>query len=192
MGLVPFRFDEARHEYRNVLTGRVVPHITGLLQAGGWIDDRWYTEESSERGKAVHKLTADYDLGALDVEGCVSAYKAWLLGHVQAMQIVPHEWAAVEEPRVHGCLNLAGRPDRVGRVFGTVAVYEIKSGPPEKSHGIQTALQAILIAPDVGLPAEAIQRFGAYYDARGKFKLEQHKARRDFDEATRLIRRFCQ
>src|SRR5574341_1863405 len=47
---LPFRFDALNHEYLSVATGEVFPHITGMLEQTGWIDDRWYTEESSDRG----------------------------------------------------------------------------------------------------------------------------------------------
>lgn len=190
MPSMPFRFNEELHEYRCVLTGQKLPHITGLLLAGGEIDDRWFTEESCERGKAVHKLTADFDLGALDPVECVSAYKGWLLGHAKLMSIVRPEWLAVEEPRAHGCLRFAGRPDRVGRAWGLACVWEIKSGDPEKSHQIQTALQAILAADELGIPPTAVARFAEYVDGNGKSKVEEHKNPRNFTRAYELIQKF--
>ncbi len=92
-----FRFSSETHEYTDLLTGQIVPHITGILQATGWINDEWYTEESCERGTAIHKLTADYDLGALDVASCVSPYRGYLLSHVAAMNIIRPEILSVEE-----------------------------------------------------------------------------------------------
>jgi hypothetical protein len=38
-----------------------------MLEKTGWVDDLWMTEDGQgARIGAVHKLTADYDLGALD------------------------------------------------------------------------------------------------------------------------------
>lgn len=188
---MPFRFDAGRHAYVALDAGEELPHITGMLQATGWIDDRWYTEESSARGTAVHALTAAFDLGALDPVACTSGYKGYLLGHVKAMSIVRPEWRHVEEPLVHPFHRFGGRPDRVGTIYGALGVLEGKSGDPEKSHQVQTALQAILIAPELGLAPAALVRYALYWKPNGRFKLEEHVRRQDFDEAWRVIKRCC-
>jgi hypothetical protein len=188
---VPFRFDGCRHAYIPLDTGEEIPHITGMLERTGWIDDRWYSSDSSERGQAVHALTATYDLGGLDPATCVSRYRPYLLGHVKAMQIIRPEWRHVEEPLVHPFLRFGGRPDRVGLIYRAQGVMEGKSGQPERSHQVQTALQAILAAPELGLPPEALVRYALYWRDNGRFKLEQHIDRRDFDEAHRVIKRCC-
>ena len=59
---VPFRFDALNHEYIALDTGEMLPHITGMLETAGLVDDLWFTEESSECGTCVHSLTAQYDL----------------------------------------------------------------------------------------------------------------------------------
>jgi hypothetical protein len=186
-----FRFDADLHEYVDVATGAVLPHITGMLEATGWVDTTWYTEEACRRGTEVHRLTARFDLGALDVMTCESDYKSWLLAHVKATHIIAPHWQSVEVPRVHPILHFGGRPDRVGYLYNLQCVCEIKSGPPEKSHPIQTALQAILVAPDLGIPATAVQRFALYLKSSGKFALEQHKNPRDYDEARKVIKACC-
>jgi hypothetical protein len=186
-----FRFDGINHEYIDLATGAVLPHITGMLERTGWIDDTWFTEESSARGQAVHRLTADYDLGALDVKSCVSKFRGYLLGHVKALQILQPEILAVEEPLIHPVYRFGGRPDRVVIVRRVKGVLEIKSGAVEKSHQIQTALQAMLASPETDLPPEMLQRLCLYLKDNGKFKLEEHTHRRDFDEARRIIRTCC-
>jgi hypothetical protein len=186
-----FRFDAQHHDYIDLETGDVMPHITGMLERAGLIDDTWYTEESSARGTAVHKLTADYDLGALDVATCVSRYRGYLLGHVTAMQILQPEILSVEEPIVHPVHRFGGRPDRDVIIRRLRGVLEIKSGGEEKSHQIQTALQAELVALEAGIPPEGLQRTCLYLKDKGKFKVVEHKDRRDFDEARRVIRLCC-
>lgn len=186
-----FRFDANTHEYLDLERNEVLPHITGMLQATGWIDDRFYTAESSARGQAVHRLATEHDLGALDIITYQSEYRGWLLGHIKTVSIVRPEWTHLEEPFVHPRLRFGGRPDRVGRIFGAVAVWEIKSGAPDKAHRIQTALQAILVAPAVGLPPEAILRYAEHLKPTGKYALDQHTSRWDFDEAYRVIKRCC-
>lgn len=190
---VTFRFDSNEHVYLNPDTGQEYPHITGMLVEAGYVNPRWFTEESRERGSAVHRMTADYDLGALEPTDEVvanSAYKGWLLAHVKAVQMIRPTFEHIEEPRVSR-YGFGGRPDRDGLVYGAVSVVEIKSGGYEAAHPIQMALQAILVGEERNLPPEGIQRYCLYLKKNGKSKLEHFIAGRDFDEAYRLIRRFC-
>lgn len=192
MSSLQFRFDRDIHAYFDLTTGDVFPHITGMLEAAGWIDDRWYTEESCERGQAVHDLTAEFDLGVLEVASCESPYRGYVLGHVEAMRIIRPTFSKVEEPIVHPVFRFGGRPDRAAsRFYGLKAVVEIKTGQAEKAHQIQTALQAILEADDFHLPAERVARFALYLQPNGRFKLVEHPNRADFDEARRIIRRYA-
>lgn len=186
-----FRFDDRRHEYIDPANGAIFPHITGMLEETGWTDSTWYTEESRIRGSAVHRLTAHMDLGALDVASCKSRYRGWLLAHAAVMDKLRPTVLEVEQPRVHPLHRYGGRPDRVWRYAGALAIPEIKSGDFEKSHPIQTALQAILVERQYGIPAEAFLRFGLYLKQSGGHKVMQFKERRDFDEARRIIKCCC-
>lgn len=188
----PFRFDADAHEYIDLETGAVLAHITQMLEATGWVNSRWFTDESRQRGTAVHKLTADFDLGALDVRACVSPYRGYLLGHVAAMEVLKPDILSVEEPIVHPApRRFGGRPDRVVRLYGLLGVLEIKSGGKEPCHPIQTALQAMLVAIDQGLPPECLSRWCLYLKPSGKFTLEHHRAARDFREASRIVTAVC-
>jgi hypothetical protein len=191
--VVPFRFDPVAHQYIDLETGEVFPHITGMLEAFGLIDDTWYTEESSHRGTQVHRMTADYDLGAIEDPTVIeSGYKAYLLAHVKAMKILRPTILAVEEPFVHPYFRFGGRPDRLVVVNRAKGVLEIKTtAKPERSHQVQTALQAIGVAERLALPAESLVRFCLYLRRDGKFKLEEHRAMHDFVEARRAIRQCC-
>jgi hypothetical protein len=190
--ILEFRFDSIRHEYVANDTGEVLPHVTGMLQKAGLVDDEWFTDEGRVRGTAVHTLTADYDLGALeDVEATMSRYKPYLQAHVTAMQLLKPVILDVEMPMVHPRFRYGTRPDRIVRMMGLRGVIEIKSGPPEKHHRIQTAMQAIVEATRCRIHPEAISRWGLYLKANGKFKLEIHPDKRDYDEAHRIIRMCC-
>lgn len=184
----PFRFDAAEHAY--YVDGVRLPSITQMLESAGWTDSRWFTEESCQRGTQVHSLTADYDLGALDVGSCVSRYRGYLLSHVAAMGVVKPDILAVEEPAISS-LGFGGRPDRVIRAWGIVSILEGKSGGPEKAHSVQTALQSILVASTYHLPPEALSRLCLYWKPTGKYKLEEHTDPRDFGEAYRIIAAYA-
>ncbi len=185
------RFDEATHTYYDVGRGRVVPSVTEMLEQTGWINTRFYTPGSAERGDAVHRLLAAYDLMSVDVPSCVSAYRPWLLSYKCTADVVRPRWLHVEEPFIHEGLGFGGRPDRVGYVYDRLSVVDLKSGGAERAHPIQTALQAILVAPTVGLPPRSIGRFGWYVKAKGLSKLFEFPNARDFDEAYRIIRTCC-
>jgi len=183
----PFRFDAASHTYYGA-DGSVLPHITGMLETTGWTDDTWMTEESSERGQIVHALTCDYDLGALEPDACVSVHRGYLLGHVECTSRLRPRWTHIEVPFAHPSLRFGGRPDRLGLVLNRRAVFEIKSGAPTKAHPIQTALQAILAGGYDPLPAWQWARYCEYLTKSGRYKLEEHRDRRDFDIAHDIIR----
>lgn len=197
---IEFRFDAGPHEYIELSTGVVLSHITGMMTKTGLIDDRWFTEDSCERGRHVHNLTAEYDLGAMDVKTLVSDYRGWVLAHVACMKIIRPDWRGIEEPRVSPRYRFGGRPDRWGKVRGLYTVGEVKSGAKVygkslingrriDTHAVQTALQVILLNDSLGLGLElpAWQRLAFYYKQNGKYKVEEHKDRRDFDEARRVL-----
>lgn len=188
-----FAFDAVKHEYSCRATGRVFPHITGLLTADGLIDEEWYTEEGKYRGTWIHDRTAGYDRGAFQVADVPAdePYRGYLLAHAAAMDAIPHTFEAIEVPRVHFGFGFGGRPDRAGTVYELRAVMEGKSGAPDKAHAIQTALQAILEAPRWGLEPHMVARFCLYWRADGSYRLVEHERRRDFDRAYKILRDYA-
>lgn len=194
-----FRFDREHHQYIDLATGELLPHITEMLERTGWINDDWYTEESSARGTAVHALATRYLLEGWDtpmLNVAIGNTREELAGYfrsfIKAMQVLRPEILAVEEPMVHPHYRYGGRPDLVAKLTRAIAVIETKTGAPEKSHQIQTALQAILVAPRFQVQPSMILRYGLYTAADGKMaKLIPHTDKRDHDEARRVIRKAC-
>ena len=188
---VQFRFEAESHTYIALDTGAELPHITGMLEQTGWIDDTWYTEDSKIRGTAVHSMAADFDLGAFDIEGYAGAYRGWLIAHRDAMAVLKPKFCEIEMARVHPEHRFGGRPDRVAKLFTHHCVIDLKSGAKERSHGIQTALQVILASAFYPLPAPMWGRWTEYLNKDGGWSLRPHDDRRDFDEAYRIIRTCC-
>lgn len=184
-----FRFDAYQHEYIDAVNNEVLPHITGLLKADGLVDDRWFKEEHSERGRVVHTLTADYDLGAItDIASVVSEGKGYLAGHVKAMAILRPRFVHIEVPFVNWRYRFGGRPDRVLQVDGGWGVLDVKSGTKTPAAQVQTALQSILMEDELKVPARSILRWALYLSKDGKFKLLPHTDPRDFDRAYRILK----
>lgn len=189
MSSAPFRFDDVTHTYTCGRTGQVLPGITGMMKAAGLVDDTWFTEESCRRGQIVHELTAAYDLGALELDEVKGKYRGYVLGHVRNMGIAPHEWEFVEVALAHPAIRFAGRCDRGGLMYGATSVLEVKSGVEDDAHDVQTALQAILIAPSLGLPPEAVMRYVEYLREDGRARLFRCKRQqRDLAKAREILR----
>lgn len=186
-----FRFCALEHRYTD-MNGREIPHITGLLKASGWVDDAFYTAASAARGHVVHRLTADYDLGAIeDPNGVLSECKGYLLAYAGARSLLQPTFLKIEEPMVHPVFRFGGRPDRVVTVGGRRGTLEIKSGAEAKSHPIQTALQAILDEAESGIPAKFAYRGSVYVTAKGRYKVIEHRDERDIREAWRIIKAYA-
>lgn len=194
------RFDVDAHQYVDVATGEILPSATQLLVMAGEVDEGFYSEESAERGTQVHRLTLDYDLGALEVEDVVTKYRGWLLAYDELTRATQRpEWLHLEEPFAHPVLRFACTPDRVGHVYKLLSVAEIKSGPyvyPKKRgrpgpHELQTALQAIAVANRLHIRPEMVARWGFYIQGDGKFKVQQFVNAADLRRAREIIREFC-
>ena len=187
-----FVYDASGHTYICATTGEQRPHITGLLKAGGLVDDQWFTELGRFRGTAIHDMALQYDLGALRPDDVTSDYKPALLAYERALQgMRPIEWTHLEEAFMHPVYRFGGRPDRVGMVRGAVSVVDLKSGVDSAATDIQLALQAILVAPVVRIPEHLIHRYVFVCRPDGRMKVEQAVNRSDFAKAHALIRRFC-
>jgi len=194
------RFDHALHEYI-VDGGEVLPSITQMLVQSGEVDDRFFSEDSRERGIQVHRLTLDYDLGAIeDPRAVTSKYKGWLLAWAKLVELLERpQWLHLEEPFTHPTLRFAGTPDRVGHVLKLLSVAEIKSGPHVRAkrrghpgpHELQTALQAILVASTLHLRPELVTRWGLYIEGSGDCKALHFKDHADVRRARAIIRECC-
>lgn len=196
-----FRFDKHQHAY--TLDGALIPHITGMLEQTGYVDDTYFTEDCADRGHHVHLLTAQYDLGAIEDPTTIThRVKGWVLAYVKAMQDITHEWVGIEEAHAHPKLRFGGRPDRDGYIWRSHAILEIKSGPPAPWHGVQTALHDILLcgSPErAAMPVGVRFRFGLYLQKNGKYRFIPHdgteprasKGKRDYDTAYEIIRECC-
>ena len=194
MSEVHFRYDDDRHEYFALDTGELLPHITGILEAAGRIDTRWYTRASRERGTRVHNWTMDIDFKILpsldevedDLRPYLSAYKLFAAIERPVM-------LAIEVPAVHSVFRFGGRIDRQVRMRKRIGLLEIKTGGTERWHMLQTALQAMLQSEETGIPAETLGRWVVYLrklgktNSRGRFALEEHRDPADFAEARQIL-----
>ena len=186
-----FSFNESDHSYW--LGETRLPSITQLISLGGLVNgEAYFTEASRERGLLTHALCADFDLGVdLGAELQSSPVRGYVLAYMAAMDALKPTWECIEEADYSPRYRFAGRTDRIGMVFGKRTVCEIKSAVKAAHHSVQTSLQAILAAERWPLPAREFQRLTIYLKPTGKYAVERHEDRRDFDCALKLIREFC-
>lgn len=139
-----FRFVEESHTY--FLGEKILPGITGILKACGYIDPTYYTEESRNRGSHVHLAIKFLNKGTLDWDSVIDQY----IGYVSAYEKFARDWnlklELFERPMYHPDLLFAGTPDLVGTVLNNVpSIVEIKTGPVMKWTALQTAAQELLV-----------------------------------------------
>lgn len=129
-------FTAETHEYQ--LDGKKVPSVTQVLSEMGFIDTRWFTEESRERGTLVHKLCELHDLGVLDEESVDPRLAGYLAAWKSFGVKTEFVWTSVEKPLAHPLFRYAGTPDRIGiSGKGIKTLIDIKSGPPSLWHCFQ-------------------------------------------------------
>jgi hypothetical protein len=190
------RFDPVEHRY--FAGARELISVTTLLKNEGRIDDRYFTEESRERGSWVHARATEIDLG-LPVRDTVKRFddagvwigdlvapeewRARLDGYLAFRSLVPLSFLTVEEPIFRPDLGLGGRPDRTFELRGRAGILDIKTGPRETWHGVQMALYDVMLG---GLPPGTRHRAGVYLDERGGFTFHLFDSREDVVEAFNL------
>ena len=184
-------FDAESHTYTEVGTGHAIPNITRMLVQCGLVDDRWYTEEGSARGREVHRLTAKFDLGSLTEADKVGAYAGWLQAYGYLRRLSFCDFEMIEEPLASKKWRFAGTPDRCGLIIDSFGILNIKTGAPGKGDPIQTALEAILYEEICWVPAKRQGRYNAYIKANGRGKLVRQYDEHDFSVAKEVIAQCC-
>jgi RecB family exonuclease len=162
-------FDPVEHKYS--YAGTRMPSVTQILDAAGFIDKRWFTEEARDRGTAVHKIVEayiKYDDDACDVllEGYLDAYK-------KAKREIGFE-VIESEILVHSIRYwYAGTLDLIAVVDGELAVIDIKSGSDVPAYALQTAAYAEAYFEQNAMPIT--KRYGLYLAQDGTYKFPEHR-----------------
>ena len=186
-----FHFDPSEHAYS--LNGETIPSITQMLAQCGFIKDEFYTEEAAARGTLVHSLTAQFDLGAITAPQAIECiWKGYVLAYCGPQKSFHTTYRpqilSVEVARCSPQYRFGGRPDRTVKLWGVAGVLDLKTGGKAEWHKIQTALQAILVAPELRLPPTAVARTSLYLKKNGKWKPDPHEDTHDFDKAYEVIK----
>ena len=140
-----FSFDEATHRY--FIGPRVVPGIHELLR-----DNRLIGEfrGTTGRGESVHRACELHDKGVIDEYVIPDEAMPYLMAWEKFCTEFGFRPRRIEEPLYNTWLCYAGRIDREGTYLhkGTAfrnVVLEIKTVKAEWWHGVQLALQDMLL-----------------------------------------------
>lgn len=131
--------DRATHTYRPNL-----PSVTEILKGAGLIDDRFFTEESRQRGTYVHEACELLDKGTLDFSSLVPEWSGYVTSYallVDAMRAAG-KWQGkvwIETPMKDPCGVYAGCQDRIFETGPPKAVWDLKTGAPLAWHKWQLA-----------------------------------------------------
>jgi len=131
-------FNSERHEY--MVDGILRPSVTEIIRAAGLMGDtEWFTEASRLRGQAVHMACEFLDVDDLDWDTVAPQH----VGYVQAWERFKEETMFQPELIEHRVFNEAlgycGTLDRTGKIGQAKILLDIKTGAPERWHGVQLA-----------------------------------------------------
>jgi len=159
-------FNAERHEY--TVDGRAFDSVTQILSGAGLIETEWRSEAAMARGRAVHVATHYLDEDDLDPQWMETSPFA---GYVRAWERFKSETQFTPELIEHRVFNAklgyCGTLDRTGSFAGNPvrALADIKTGPPETWHRIQTAAYAACFEKPAAFRRMTIhlQRDGNYF-----------------------------
>ena len=173
---------EDGHIYRHPVD--TIPGITLAIQEAdlsGPLPDQWYLD----RGKALHRACEYLDLGRLILESLDDEIKP----RVEAYQLFKEREKFIPrwiEYMAHSHIYLfACTLDREGAMNGVEGVIiELKAGPSEPWHGIQTAGQDLCLPVHQNGPR---RRYGLELRANGTYHLTRYMDRSDYTMAKAVI-----
>jgi hypothetical protein len=186
-------FDPIDHRYTVVDTGKCAASVTEILMDSGVVESEWYTDESRERGRAVHAATEYSDQDDLDESSVADT----ILPYIQAAHRCKKESGfvnvLVEPYGYHPIHRYAGKPDRIIILNGYLCVLDYKSGAMMPWTALQTAayeeLMPYLVMPDGRLFREVmndfpfikgVRRYGCELRADATYRLKRFDDPNDF------------
>jgi hypothetical protein len=164
-------FDPVTHTYS--FNGQVVPSVTQVLQAEGYIDTTWFTEYGRDRGKMAHLAIHLYDMQDLDEEGLDPALAPYLEGWKKFKQESGFVLRESEVPHCHPFRQYAGTPDKIGTINGKSAVIDIKTGAVQEWTRLQLSAYVELVT------VEPMARYSVQLKNDGTYRPLEYKDRAD-------------
>jgi len=166
-------YNDEKHEYR--IDGQIVGNVTSILQAAGLYDDSFFTEESRNRGKYVHRACLYYLQNDLDEDTIPDEYRGYIEAFKRFMKEADCKVYAglCEVPWFSEACRFGGTIDMPCVINGRESLIDIKTGIESETTGIQLAAYSMLY----DIPG--VRRYGLYLKASDKYKLIPYADRND-------------
>ena len=140
-------FNEENHEY--FLDGVKVPYsVTQVIEEAGLVDSEYFTEESRQRGNAVHLATQYLDEGRLNWLSVDPRVRPYVEGYQAFVEETGFKLTSIEQMIHDEIYGYAGKYDRTCTLTTSRLLrhdltrpflLEIKSGVYDPSWALQTA-----------------------------------------------------
>lgn len=118
------------HTYR--VDGVIRPGVTEILKGVGFIDDTYYTPESSQRGTYVHRAIELYHTVGLDIKTVHKSLLPYFEGYLKFLKEVRYTNVVckdlVEKKLYHSIYQYCGRLDLAFTTDSGLNVFDIKTG----------------------------------------------------------------
>jgi len=167
------RFDPAEHKY--FLGEKELPSVTRVISSAGLVDSQWFTEQAAMRGTYLHQATVLDDKNDLDEESLHPLIQPYMAAWRKFKDESSVVFDLFEHPVHSEQWGYAGTLDRVGTLNGRSAIFDIKTGAQDRTHGLQLAAYKEALAWHTPLA-----RFGIYLTDDGKYKVVEYKDTNDF------------
>jgi hypothetical protein len=146
-----------------------LPNVSTILQKAGLIDPTWFTEESRQRGSALHLAAEYYDRGTLVFDDLDPQIAAYLRGFIQFRNnghpLAANEW--IETPLMDPLRLYAGTPDRI-LINRPRAIWDLKSGDYKPADKWQLASYTNMLEEP-----ESYRRFCLYLRPNGTYRVRE-------------------
>lgn len=166
MGLI---FHESTHTYE--LDGQELPSVTQVLQSEGFIDARWFTDYSRERGTLVHRIIQYHLNGELDENSIDPALHGYFDAWKKFEKETGYKAHTIEKPMASEQYRFAGTPDNIGHLVDET-LLDVKTGAILPWVAIQLAAYEILCGSKV-------KRVAVHLKEDGTYCLKEFKNRQD-------------
>ena len=133
-------YDDARHTYSD--DKGILPSVTQIIEAVGLRSTAFYKEGAADRGKAIHRILHEIDLGKSpdwrEAEQYIGYIEAWTTLKGQLKEAQGYEVFTSECIGSHPQKRYAGTVDKVFRYgLDKYCIFDIKTGKKEKWHTLQ-------------------------------------------------------
>lgn len=161
--------------------GRQVPSVTEIIRTKYPLS-KWVPDSALERGSAVHQgccFVDGPDSGGLKVTSeampYIRAYGSFLFDTGTGIVLS-------EKSLYHSVYGYAGTLDRVLKLWGKLAIVELKCNEAPEWVGLQLAAYAHLIMPELGVLIPPEDRYALELKKTGKYKLRPSGSHSDWPE----------